>query len=159
MDERCEAGTCLDGSQFCPLDDYVSTVILHEDDEIADLRLELLPDFFREGDAEARLHSAVSHDFVHALLGGCGFARSYYAVFRHNGKMVHLKPFQTGLAFEGLDLSGFSKVALIVLTRNGNADTDPSDEELRRELERMLTSSRTIHGKWTVERVTIFGDQ
>jgi hypothetical protein len=51
-----------------------------------------------------------------------------------------------------------TKVAFIVLTCDENADTGLSDVELQQELERTITETRTIDGKWSVDKVTVLGD-
>jgi hypothetical protein len=54
-----------------------------------------------------------------------------------------------------LSLGRLAKVAFVVLTCNENGN-DVSEEALQRELERTITETRTIDGKWSVEKVTVF---
>jgi len=57
-----------------------------------------------------------------------------------------------------LCLGRVTKVALVVLTYSENADTGLSDVELQQELERTITETRTIDGRWSVDKVTVLGD-
>ena len=50
-----------------------------------------------------------------------------------------------------------AKVAFVVLTCNENGN-DVSEEALQRELERTIRETRTIDGKWSVEKVTVLED-
>jgi len=57
-----------------------------------------------------------------------------------------------------LRLSKLTRIAFIVLTCNENSNTGRSDDELQQELERTITETRTIDGKWTIEKVTVLED-
>ena len=50
-----------------------------------------------------------------------------------------------------------TKLAFIVLTCNENASAAVSDDSLQQELERTIRETRTIDGKWTIEKVTVLG--
>jgi len=75
-------------------------------------------------------------------------------VFCHNGEMVGFKFFQVRFCAGGR----LTKVAFVVLTCDENADTGLSDVELQQELERTITETRTIDGRWSVDKVTVLGD-
>jgi hypothetical protein len=75
------------------------------------------------------------------------------------GKMVGFKFFLLGLpsrVAEGLGKN--TKLAFIVLTCNENASTAVSDDSLQQELERTIRETRTIDGKWTIDKVTVLED-
>jgi len=77
----------------------------------------------------------------------------------YSGKMVELKFDRVGLPFrvaEGLGKN--TKLAFIVLTCNENASAAVSDDSLQQELERTIRKTRTIDGKWTIEKVTVLED-
>ena len=144
----------LDGFEFSFLEDYVSPLVFDEGDDVAYSRFEFATDLLCEGDSEAWLHAAVGDDSGHVLLSEFSFGRSYYVVFCQNGIMVCFKFFQVGFCAGGR----LTKVAFVVLTCNENENTGLSDVELQQELERTITETRTIDGKWTVEKVTVLED-
>ena len=51
-----------------------------------------------------------------------------------------------------------TKVAFIVLTFDGDSNANRSEDELQQELERTITETRRIDGKWSVEKVTVVED-
>jgi hypothetical protein len=69
-----------------------------------------------------------------------------------------LNSFRYASVLGWLRLGRLTKVAFVVLTCNENADTGLSDVELQQELERTITETRTIDGRWSVDKVTVLGD-
>jgi hypothetical protein len=73
-------------------------------------------------------------------------------------KWCVLNPFGWASVLGWLRLGRLTKVAFVVLTCNENAETGLSDVELQQELERTITETRTIDGRWSVDKVTVLGD-
>jgi len=70
-------------------------------------------------------------------------------------KWYVLNSFRYASVLGWLRLGRLTKVAFVVLTCNENANTGLSDVELQQELERTITETRTIDGRWSIEKVTV----